>query len=82
MKIFTDLPVGKVKGKPNFKLSMLEYASNVNDILLDFTFNKMIGWHHGLNGHDFEQTLGDSKGLGSLACCSPWVTKSLTRLSN
>ena len=30
------LLVGKVKGKPNFKLSMLDYASNVNDILLDF----------------------------------------------
>ena len=40
MKIFTDLPVGKVKGKPNFKLSMLEYASNVNDILLDFTLTR------------------------------------------
>ena len=34
------------------------------------TENKMIGWHHQLNGHEFEQTLGDSKGQGSLACCS------------
>ena len=32
----------------------------------------MVGWHHRLNGHEFEQTLGDSKGQGSLACCSPW----------
>ena len=35
-----------------------------------------VGWHHWLNGHEFEQTPGDSEGLGSLACCSPWVNKS------
>ena len=29
---------------------------------------KMVGWHHKLNGHEFEQTLGDSEGQGSLAC--------------
>ena len=32
----------------------------------------MIGWHHQLNGHEFEQTLGDTEGQGSRACCSPW----------
>ena len=32
----------------------------------------MVGWHHGLSGHGSEQTLGDSEGQGSLACCSPW----------
>ena len=37
----------------------------------------MVGWHHRLNGHEFEQTLGDSKGQGSLACCSPWGHKEL-----
>ena len=31
----------------------------------------MVGWHHQLNGHEFEQTLGDSEGQGSLVCCSP-----------
>jgi len=31
----------------------------------------MVGWHHRLNGHEFEQTLGDGEGQGSLACCSP-----------
>ena len=31
----------------------------------------MVRWHDGLNGHEFEQTLGDSEGQGSLACCSP-----------
>ena len=34
--------------------------------------DEMDGWYHWLNGHSFEQTLGDSEGLGSLACCSPW----------
>ena len=32
----------------------------------------MVGWHHRLNGHEFEQALGVDEGLGSLACCSPW----------
>ena len=32
----------------------------------------MVGWHHRLNGHESEQTPGDSEGQGSLACCSPW----------
>ena len=35
----------------------------------------MVGWHHGLNGHEFEQALGDGKGQGSLVCCSPWGRK-------
>ena len=34
--------------------------------------DEMIGWHHWLNGPEFEQTQGDSKGQGSLACCSSW----------
>ena len=33
--------------------------------------DEMVGWYHRLNGHEFEQTLGDSEGQGSLACCSP-----------
>ena len=32
----------------------------------------MVGWHHWLNRHEFEQTQGDGEGQGSLACCSPW----------
>ena len=35
----------------------------------------MVGWHHRLDGHEFEQTLGDSEGQGSLACCSPWGSR-------
>ena len=34
----------------------------------------MIGWHQ-LDGHEFEQALGDGEGQGSLACCSPWGHK-------
>ena len=33
--------------------------------------DEMVGWHHRLNGHEFEQTLGDTEGQGSLVCCSP-----------
>ena len=39
------------------------------------TKDEMVGWHHGFNRHEFEQTLGDSEGQGSLACCSPWGCK-------
>ena len=37
----------------------------------------MVGWHHRFNGREFEQALGDSKGQGSLGCCSPWSHKEL-----
>ena len=36
------------------------------------TEDEMVGWHHLLNGHEFEQTPGDSDGQGSLECYSPW----------
>ena len=39
------------------------------------TENEMVGWHHQLNGHESEQTPGDSRGQRSLACCSPWGHK-------
>ena len=39
------------------------------------TEDEMVGWHHRFNGHEFEQPLGDTKGQGSLACCSPWGRK-------
>ena len=39
------------------------------------TEDKRVTQHHQLNGHDFEQTLGDSTGHGSMACCSPWGHK-------
>ena len=45
----------------------------------------MAGWHDRLNGHEFEQGLGDGEGQGSLACCNPWGHKELDmieRLNN
>ena len=39
------------------------------------TEDEMVEWHHRLNGHEFEQTLGVGDGQGSLACCSPWGCK-------
>ena len=39
------------------------------------TKDEMVGWYHQLNGHEFEQSLGDHKGQQSLACCSPWDRK-------
>ena len=36
------------------------------------TEDEMVGWHHWLNEHEFEQTPGDSEGQGSLVCSSPW----------
>ena len=37
----------------------------------------MVGWHHWLNGLEFEQAPGDGKEQGSLVCCSPWGHKEL-----
>ena len=39
------------------------------------TEDEMVGWHHRLNGHEFEQALGVGDGQGSLACCCPWGLK-------
>ena len=41
------------------------------------TEDDMVGCHHPLNGHEFEQTQGDGGGQGSLVCCSPWGCKEL-----
>ena len=41
------------------------------------TEDEMVGWHHWLNGREFEQTLGDSEGQQSLVCCRSWGRKEL-----
>ena len=49
------------------------------------TEDKMVGWHHQLNEHEFEQTPGVGEGQGRLACYSPWSRKELDmteRLNN
>ena len=37
----------------------------------------MVGWHHRLDGHEFEQAPGVGDGQGNLVCCSPWGRKEL-----
>ena len=46
------------------------------------TEDEMVGWHHWLDGHEFEQAPGVGDEQGNLACCSPWDAKSWTRLSS
>ena len=41
------------------------------------TEDEMVGWHHQLNGHEFEQALGDDDGQGSLVCYNPQGHKEL-----
>ena len=42
------------------------------------TGDEMVGWHHRLDGLQFEQALGVDEGQGSLVCCSPWGHKDLS----
>ena len=46
------------------------------------TEDKMVGWHHRLNGHELEKAPGVGDGQGSLACFSPWGGKESNILSN
>ena len=41
------------------------------------TEHEIVGWHHPLDGHGFEQAPGDGEGQGCLVCCSPWGCKEL-----
>ena len=41
------------------------------------TEDEMVGWHHRLNGHEFEQNPGDSEGQRSEAWCSPWGSQKI-----
>ena len=41
------------------------------------TEDEMVGWHHQLNGHEFDQVPGDGEGQQSLACCNTWGCKEL-----
>ena len=43
------------------------------------TEDETVGWHHRLNGHEFEQTPGASEGQGNLGCFSPWGHKESDR---
>ena len=50
-------------------------GSWVTFISKGMTEDEMVGWHQWLNGHEFEQALGDCEGQGSLVCCNPWGCK-------
>ena len=41
------------------------------------TEDEVVGWHHQLDGHEFEQAAGAGDGQGGLGCCSPWDLKEL-----
>ena len=55
----------------------LEKTLMLGKIAGRMTEDEVVGWHHQLNGLEFEQTLGGREGQGSLACCSPWSRKEL-----
>ena len=52
--------------------------------MMGITEDEMVGWHHQLDGHEFEQVPGADDGQGSLACCSPWGHKEsdMTKVQN
>ena len=55
----------------------LNFLDSIKQGEKEATEDEMVGWHHQLNGHEFEQILRDSEGQGSLACCSPEGCKGL-----
>ena len=57
------LMLGKIEGKRRRERQMVPSW-------ICWQIQQMVGWHHWLNGHECEQTLGDSEGQGSLVCCS------------
>ena len=60
--------LGKKKKKPDARKDRRQKEKGAIE-------DEMIGWHHQVNGHEFEQTLEDSGEQGSLVCCSPWGHK-------
>ena len=64
---------------PNAKNWLIEKYPNVGrdwrQEQMGLTVDEMVGWHHQLDGHEFDQAPGDSEGQGSLACCSLWGHK-------
>ena len=57
--------------------SIEKYPDSGKDLRQEkgMTEDEVVGWHHWLDGHEFEQALRVGEGQGSLACCSPWVCK-------
>ena len=63
------------------RMSRLDGITGLMDMSLSedkgTTQDEMVGWHHRLDGHEFEQAPGVGDGKGALACCSPWGRKEL-----
>ena len=53
----------------------MSYGKDLRQEEKGMTEDEMVGWHHRLDGHEFEQARGVGDGQGSLACCSPWGRK-------
>ena len=77
-----------LKLKPQYFGLLMRRADSLEKTLMlgkiekGTTEDEMVGWHHQLDAHEFEQGLGVGDGQGGLACCSSWVTKSRTQLSD
>ena len=54
---------------------LMQRTDSLEKTLMGMTEDEMVGWHHRLHGHEFEQAPGVSHGQGSLAHCSPWGRK-------
>ena len=69
--------IKSLKSVLDFKLFKGMYSRKDRRQKKRVTEDEMAGCHHQLNGHEFEQTLGDGEGQGGLVCCSPWRRKEL-----
>ena len=67
----TGLTVGSERSPRKGNGNPLQYASLGNPTERGAWWDEMVGEHHQLNGHEFEQSPGDGGGQGSLVCCSP-----------
>ena len=64
-------------GKSRLSRTLSDAGKNWRQEEKRVTEDEMVGWHHWLNGHEFEQTLRENEGQGSLVCCSSWGGKEL-----
>ena len=64
-----------VKNLPAIQETWFQSLSWEGPLEKGMTEDEMAGWHHQLNGHEFESTLGAGDGQGGLMCCSLWGRK-------